>query len=32
MPAGLTWRYARSPVIGFDCEMDVRGVAREIVT
>ena len=31
MPAGLTWHYARPPVQGLDYEMDVRGVAREIV-
>lgn len=28
---GLTWHYARPPVQGLDFEMDVRGVAREIV-
>ena len=28
---GLTWTYARPPVIGLDYEMDVRGAAREIV-
>jgi len=28
---GLTWHYARPPVVGMDYEMDVRGVAREIV-
>ncbi|MBV9859482.1 MAG: hypothetical protein JO038_05190 [Alphaproteobacteria bacterium] len=31
MPAGLTWHYARPPVQGLEYEMDVRGVAREIV-
>ena len=31
-PAGLTWHYARPPVEGLDFEMDVRGVARELVT
>ena len=29
--AGLTWHYARPPVIEFDYEMDTRCVAREIV-
>lgn len=29
--AGLTWYYARPPVIGLEFEMDVRGAAREIV-
>ena len=28
---GLSWHYARPPVIGLDYEMDVRGAAREIV-
>lgn len=28
---GLTWHFARPPVVGLDFEMDVRGVAREIV-
>lgn len=28
---GLTWHYARPPVIGLEFEMDVRGAAREIV-
>ncbi|HSB69556.1 MAG TPA: hypothetical protein VLT62_09505 [Candidatus Methylomirabilis sp.] len=28
---GLTWHFARPPVVGIDFEMDVRGVAREIV-
>jgi hypothetical protein len=31
IPAGLTWHYARPPVEGLDFEMDVRGVASEIV-
>jgi len=31
MHAGLTWHFARPPVQGLDYEMDVRGVAREIV-
>jgi len=30
-PAGLTWHYARPPVRGLDFEMDVRGLARELV-
>jgi len=30
-PAGLTWHFARPPVRDLDYEMDVRGVAREIV-
>src|SRR5947207_4501693 len=30
-PAGLTWHYARPPVEGLDFEMDVRGVASELV-
>lgn len=30
-PAGLTWYYARPPVVGLEYEMDVRGVPREIV-
>ena len=28
---GLTWHYARPPVLGLDVEVDVRGVGREIV-
>jgi len=28
--AGLTWHYARPPVIGLEYEMDARGTAREI--
>jgi hypothetical protein len=31
MPGGLTWHYARPPVEGLDFEMDVRGLARELV-
>ncbi len=30
-PGGLTWHYARPPVEGLDFEMDVRGLARELV-
>ena len=28
-PAGLTWYYARPPVIGLDFEIDLRGIALE---
>jgi hypothetical protein len=28
---GLTWHFARPPVQGLDYEVDVRGVARELV-
>ena len=28
---GLTWFYARPPVVGLDYEMDVRGIALERV-
>ena len=28
---GLSWVYARPPVVGLEFEMDVRGAAREIV-
>jgi len=28
---GLTWHFARPPVLGLDFEVDVRGVAREII-
>jgi hypothetical protein len=31
MPAGLTWHFARPPVIGLDYELDVRGIAREVL-
>lgn len=30
-PGGLTWYFARPPVVELDYEMDVRGVGREIV-
>ena len=30
-PTGLTWYRARPPVEGLDFEMDVRGLARELV-
>jgi hypothetical protein len=30
-PAGLTWHFARPPVLELDYEMDVRAAAREIV-
>jgi len=29
-PAGLTWHFARPPIVGLDYEMDVRGPAREL--
>lgn len=29
--AGLTWYFARPPVVGLDFEMDLRGVDRELV-
>jgi hypothetical protein len=29
--AGITWHYARPPVVDLDFEMDVRGAARDIV-
>jgi hypothetical protein len=29
--AGLTWVYARPPVVGLEYEMDLRGVYREHV-
>lgn len=29
--AGLVWSYARPPVIGLEYEMDVRGIARELI-
>ncbi len=28
---GLTWHFARPPILGLDFEMDVRGISREIV-
>jgi hypothetical protein len=31
MPAGLTWHFCRPPMVELDYEMDVRGVAREIL-
>ena len=31
MAAGLTWHYARPPVLGLDVEVDVRGLSREVV-
>ena len=31
MAGGLTWHFARPPVQGRDFEMDVRGVAHELV-
>jgi hypothetical protein len=31
MPGGLSWHFARPPVVGLEFEMDVRGAAREIV-
>jgi len=31
MSGGLTWHFARPPVQGLDFEVDVRGVAREVV-
>ncbi len=31
IPGGLTWHFCRPPVVDFDYEMDVRGVARELV-
>ena len=31
LEGGLVWYYARPPVMGLEFEMDVRGVAREIV-
>lgn len=30
-PGGLTWHFARPPVVELEFEMDVRGLAREIV-
>jgi hypothetical protein len=30
-PGGLTWHFARPPVVGLEFEMDVRGAAREIL-
>ena len=31
MAHGLTWHFARPPVVGLDFEMDVRSITREIV-
>ena len=31
MSGGLTWHFARPPVQGLDFEVDVRGVAHELV-
>ena len=31
MTGGLVWNYARPPVIGLEYEMDVRGIARELI-
>jgi hypothetical protein len=31
MPGGLTWHFCRPPVVDLDYEMDVRGVANELV-
>ncbi len=31
IPGGLTWHFCRPPVVDFDYEMDVRGIARELV-
>jgi hypothetical protein len=31
IPGGLTWHYCRPPVVDFDYEMDVRGIARELI-
>jgi hypothetical protein len=31
IPGGVTWHFARPPVQGLDFEMDVRGVAHELV-
>jgi hypothetical protein len=30
-PGGLTWHFARPPVVNLDFEMDVRGITREII-
>jgi len=30
-PGGLSWHFARPPVVGLEFEMDVRGAAREII-
>lgn len=31
MKGGLVWSYVRPPVIGLEYEMDVRGIARELI-
>jgi hypothetical protein len=31
IPGGLIWHFARPPVQGLDFEVDVRGVAHELV-
>ena len=31
MAPGLTWHYARPPVLGLNVEVDIRGLSREIV-
>jgi hypothetical protein len=31
IPGGLTWHFCRPPVVDFDYEMDVRGIAHELV-
>jgi hypothetical protein len=31
VPGGLTWHFARPPVVELEFEMDVRGVSRELV-
>jgi hypothetical protein len=31
IPGGLNWHFARPPVQGLDFEVDVRGVAHELV-
>jgi hypothetical protein len=31
MPGGLTWHFCRPPVVDLDYEMDVRGIAHELV-
>ena len=30
-PGGLTWHFARPPIVGLDYEMDCRGIGREVV-
>ncbi len=31
IPGGLTWHFCRPPIVDLDYEMDVRGIARELV-